>query len=490
MVIERLVSADSDATSRDSDTTFAGTVDSDSSAASAGDASAEDDVIDERDEQEEIARAIDDAGVAIDDAGAEALVIDRTASRPRTGAGARALRFRAHTIFGSHQETRARLSGRHIDVAMRRVLDETVGFAHWRSRRVSAVVGRIALTAGEGLLLGRGPETFPGFRDVSAAQLRLRGTLSHWSGASGAAAQLSAGVLRVAAAVVRDDAVVRPWFSVEAHGRRGHIGVATSVWGDAPAIVSAYGHNGRVSWELMRLGGHGSYGAVRLHARRATLLLYHAPLFAAYTLLQPLPRLRLFTRGVQFDVTRRTYLRWSARVWLGTALTAFGHRRFRRLDVAVSGTVRRRFRWRARVVAIASASGAYASARHESARRLRSDIELRAHGGPGVRHLIRLGVWLPGAGRDGLALTVGSDVTQGRFDLAWRVTAYRLPPGERVFVSRPTPTASDRFSLLGGSGSDVSLRFRVRLAGALRLLAYVRRSPEAASRIYLGADVR
>jgi len=89
---------------------------------------------------------------------------------------------------------------------------------------------------------------------------------------------------------------------------------------------------------------------------------------------------------------------------------------------------------------------------------------------------------------EGLTIIVTARANFGRLQASGQVAAYSLGRGQGVFISRPGIGSFEGLSSVYGSGSDVALRFRLRLNGALSLTGYYGEPWLKEQRVYLGVQ--
>ncbi|MCK5406342.1 MAG: hypothetical protein KAJ37_02755, partial [Candidatus Krumholzibacteria bacterium] len=87
---------------------------------------------------------------------------------------------------------------------------------------------------------------------------------------------------------------------------------------------------------------------------------------------------------------------------------------------------------------------------------------------------------------DGLTIIVTARADLGRLRASGQVAAYSLAKGQGVFISRPGVGSFEGFSSIYGRGSDVALRFRLRLKEGLSLVGYYGEPWLKEHRTYLG----
>jgi hypothetical protein len=90
---------------------------------------------------------------------------------------------------------------------------------------------------------------------------------------------------------------------------------------------------------------------------------------------------------------------------------------------------------------------------------------------------------------DGLTVIITAKADLWRLQATGQVAAYSLAAGQGVFISRPGIGSLERLSSVYGAGSEVALRFRLRLAEGLCLLGYYGEPWLRERRMYVGLQL-
>ena len=393
----------------------------------------------------------------------------------------------------------------------------TLGFVQLRRWRLirNVIVGNMTLRMGERLVLGRG---FIGYSMLTAPGVgngvTAAPSLSRWSGRPGLAVEL--GTERwMGQAVLIGETMGRfepamLWLSAGYRLASSRLGVTvgtpsgrmTATRNRDATVVSAYasyrGDGLEVSAESATWSRAHTCFALRLsqrHSPRWSVRYYHAAKFSAGTnpAVDPTPNGDVLRGAVA--AARVRYKGTSLRITasLGSRDSASERRRFRRATVSARRT-RGAARWEASVALLGDTRVGPPGVLGEAAQTT-SDREIRFRGkvvltaGPRLSHTVVVD-YRPGQRwrADGLTIIVTARANLGRLEAKGQVAAYSLGKGQGVFISRPGVGRFEGFSSVYGRGSDVALRFRLRLKRGLSLIGYYGEPWLKEPRTYLGVQ--
>jgi hypothetical protein len=427
-------------------------------------------------------------------------------NRGRPGPKPRRITADVTTIVGTRREVKGTVGSTNtLSVGFRSNGMSTLAYLRlgpwWVVR--SAVVGNMTLRMGERLVLGRGFTSYPLLTTGGVREgIRAAPSLSRWSGRSGVAVTVGADSWDAHAILLGTSQAfprLHPtmlWVSARSRFRVEQIGlsigrrIARTVNDATPhpktTVMSLHAsHRTRGlegSGEYVRWFPGESYFALRLLRRGAlrwSIRYYRAPLFpsSANPAIEPTPS-GMVLQGVTVD-TSRPYGSTKARlvISLGSRRSAIEKQRFTRTVLSVSGKSRG-FDWEGSLLTLEEIETHFPTdvIVHTSSVNTAHKIRLRARAGiasGGLSHTVTLD-YRPGRrwNSEGFSLTVGTGVNVGRLEARWQATAYSLASGQSRLITRPGVGTFEWISTVYGTGSDVSVRVRLRLWHDLFLLGF------------------